>query len=613
MPIRFVRLDPSRALLGALLLSMACPAGSPSTDSTVPVARDLRALTIPHTASTAAAFGRLSNHAERNKAAAWSRAHYLLDLFDDARFRSNGDSLSILADVSGTRAAAIRARGLGGTTAALDFLLLEIDRVLRLDRLHTGAQAARTLLEFEHNPPRKRSQVFQRILQIRTIAREGGPVAHNARLRLHSYCHQAFVDATRARWSHRPRILAHCLYALFDADPEAYFSHDPNKRPPPPQWRDLLAHATDVLEPVTAGASRIAAAARQQRQALTQHATNNATQFPALPKAAEAGLPLVAHARYYDWTPILQLGTADHLKTPDHYADKMRMLVRGDLRQRIAVIANPRAPATVASHMTKSATLAGATVIEFLVATRQSLTVPQGDFWSGRIKANTIVRIGAIAIAVNPQAATSARNQPAGATNQSSRLGLHLVLQPDSWQIVSQHGSLDILATSTNANATPVQALRRQLRRVREAYRRERALTIVPGTGTTYGTLVTAAQAAMYTKTGALLFDQLSLSLQAPSATSDQLARTVKRRAAAHVRITPAILAAAIPASRACYQELLEDTAITGTLRLTLNKDTLHIAHGFGPPNLRTCIAHALKPHMQAKRIPTADLAFSLP
>src|SRR5690606_15637601 len=109
-----------------------------------------------------------------------------------------------------------------------------------------------------------RDQAFQRVAELKPIARGQGPLAalaDNARLRLYGYCRQALADALRARWADRMRLAAHCLLPLYQADPAPYFAADPGRRPPPPRGADLVADLGRLLiEPVAAGPGRLRAA-----------------------------------------------------------------------------------------------------------------------------------------------------------------------------------------------------------------------------------------------------------------------------------------------------------------------------------------------------------------
>src|SRR5690606_31372843 len=200
--------------------------------------------------------------AEGDTAAAWERVHYLLDLFDDARFRGDAGAASreLLARALGLDPAA---RGPAATDAAARALLAEVDTLLAAERLHPGAQAARVLLDLDLEP-RTAEGAFSRAQALKRIARGGGPVAANALLRLAGTCRRALADAAAAPSRREPLVLAHCLYPLYDADPAPYLSADPAARPPAPAWRDLVAGTRALVDGIGAG-DRLARAATAQR------------------------------------------------------------------------------------------------------------------------------------------------------------------------------------------------------------------------------------------------------------------------------------------------------------------------------------------------------------
>jgi hypothetical protein len=135
---------------------------------------------------------------------------------------------------------------------------VRVDAVLAHDRLHAGAQAARTLLEQDRRPPADRADLYRRMAELKGIARGGGPLAANALLRLAAFCAAAFRDATTAPARARPRILAMCLYPLYDSDPEPYLAEDPARRPPEPAWEDLRDELEKLLGGLAAQPSRVA-------------------------------------------------------------------------------------------------------------------------------------------------------------------------------------------------------------------------------------------------------------------------------------------------------------------------------------------------------------------
>src|SRR5690606_4044603 len=148
-------------------------------------------------------------------------------------------------------------QGREATDAALQALAVMLDEILARDRLHAEAQGARTLVAWDLDPPVERAAVHGRLDAIEAVARGGSAVAANARLRLYAYCRRALDDAQRARRADRARLVAHCLYPLYAADPAPHFAEDPDARPPPPDWRALLADLDRLLGDVVADAGRM--------------------------------------------------------------------------------------------------------------------------------------------------------------------------------------------------------------------------------------------------------------------------------------------------------------------------------------------------------------------
>ena len=210
--------------------------------------------------------------------AAWDRAHYLLDLFDDARFARDDTSLVALHRGLGLTGRA--ARGRAATDAVLAALLRDVDRLLARERSHVHGRAAFTVLRFDAHPPATRSQVRGRMAELKAIAGQGGPLAANARLRLIGYCTRALADAvvpTGPAGDSPSRIhrMMHCLYPLTDVDPEHHLAERRSSasdrrsgRAPPPGWRELTRDLAGLIDLVASGDTRLGRAGRYQRRTL---------------------------------------------------------------------------------------------------------------------------------------------------------------------------------------------------------------------------------------------------------------------------------------------------------------------------------------------------------
>ena len=86
----------------------------------------------------------------------WPRVHRLVDLYDTARFAKSAETRAALGRELGVEVGT----GPAATDRVIAALLVEVDRVLAGERLHAGAQAARTLLEFDGTPPAVRRELL---------------------------------------------------------------------------------------------------------------------------------------------------------------------------------------------------------------------------------------------------------------------------------------------------------------------------------------------------------------------------------------------------------------------------------------------------------------------
>lgn len=237
---------------------LACACSQPAAH---PPAATADALTIPVSEASGARLAQLGERAETDPEAAWVRLHYLLDLFDDARFRGDDDSLRLLSRALGEEVTDPPLRGPLQTDRLIDRLRAEADRVGQRPGAPAEVADGRALLVLDADWPRRRAEAPGKLAPIVSLASARSPLAANAALRLVGYCVTAVRDAVRAAPERRPAILAHCLYAL--GQPEAalpYFA-GPARRPP---LQPIVTGLHRLLATASADPRLAAAAARQR-------------------------------------------------------------------------------------------------------------------------------------------------------------------------------------------------------------------------------------------------------------------------------------------------------------------------------------------------------------
>jgi hypothetical protein len=588
------------------------------------VADDIARLVLPVPRSPAfqddiaAAMARLQARAETHSATAtraeWARAHYLLDLFDDARLRRDPHSLTLLHRALGSRPDAPR-QGREATDAALQGLAVMLDAILARDRLHADAQAARALIAWDLDPPVERAAVHARLDVVEAVARGGSAVAANARLRLYAYCRQALDDAPRARRADRMRLVAHCLYPLYTSDPAPFFAEDPAARPPPPDWRELLADLDRLLAAVVEDAGRLSVTGQALRAELAELEPALAAALPALPDPVALGLTRVDHGPPYDDTPLFalpqtaQVPAAAVLPDPG-LADTLRDALAEDGRGVITAVIMAMDPAGDVLAAAELASRAGASHLALLAWTEQAAPPPDPGAARlpphGRVRRLVALPLSLAALAAAPPVSPDTR--PTNASHELGDLGLHLVIDRETWRLTSATGEVAALATSSET-ADPAAALQAELARVRNAFATPQTLTLVPGKEATAGALITAAAAALALQQDRPLVAGLSLARSAPAPRASTLARRIARRAGAGVDIAPAELAIRVPILRACYQDVLDARpGVGGTVRLERRGERLVVTVVGGPADrgLRACVESALGPAMRERDIPSA-------
>lgn len=596
---------PALAVLATALAG--CPRGSGGKTPVIPSGTDADALTIPATADTFPVLDDLQARGRQGDlVSAWLRAHYLLDLFDDARFRNDARSRAALWKALGQDEPE---RGPAGTDRAIAALEIEVDRVLEIDRLHPGASAAKTLLGFDARPPARRSQVLQRMIELKG-AGNVADVEANATLRLASYCARALEDATRAAWADRPLMASHCLYPLYAADPEPYFDADPRRRPPLPRWPDLVSELQRRLETIAATA-RLGPTADYVAARVEALARERGGELPA--PLDPTGWPRADHAPPYDWTPVLAAPAID--AEVRAVAGDISLPLEGDGRGVVALALPGAAERASYDLAVRAARAAGAEAIELLYDTAQLLSVPEGDYWHGRLADNTVHRAAAIRIALGTEARTDGTprrgpNEPRWDPSRA-RLGVHLVIGATRWRLVAPEGELATIAHDT-VKGDPQTELRVALSRLRAAFPAEAGLLVFAEPASSYLSIARAVQAAAYDEQGRPLFAMMALTQAPPPRTGDTLARRVERRWTARVEVAPAAMERSVAGVRACYQDRLESTpAYATTLNVQRIGTAARVVSGGGGKAFDRCVEAAVAASMNDGAIATATIVLA--
>jgi hypothetical protein len=508
----------------------------------------------------------------------FARLKRLVDLYDTARFARSAEARAALGRELGFAVGT----GPAATDRVIAALAVEVDRLLAGDRLDADAQAARTLLEFDGAPPAARAEVWQRMAAVKAIARGVGPMAANARLRLAAYCWRALDDATRAPWRQRPFAVAHCLYPLYDSDPEPYFERDPERRPPLPAWKDLLAGGRALL----AGGGL-----EDARRALAEALSAIERRAGELPVEPVADLMVAADAPLYDWAPLADASTS---------IDALRERIQGDGRGQVALRLEPDGKGDLVK-LAEAARQAGAREIQLLVAREQKLAAPPGDYWHR--KAADVRRAAVVPVSLAPLGDTAAsRARSPYAVDFAAGLRLRLVIGARGWRLAGEGGEL---ATVPNEPAALVDALRR----VRAAFPEQQALLLVVDPGARNAEVIAAAAAAAW-RNGAPFF-RLGLAARAPAVKGTGLARRVALRAGAAVAVVPDTLAARKPALLACYQDALEKAPqLAGKVRLEPKNGKATVV-GAADKRLAACATGALDKALLASGASSAEVTFS--
>jgi len=311
---------------------------------------------------------------------------------------------------------------------------------------------------------------------------------------------------------------------------------------------------------------------------------------------------------------MLELGDGKKLAEQSVLAESLRQQIQGDGRSNVAVALAAHAPASALTHAAKASAAAGATIIELLVTTPQTLSVPAGDYWAGRLDSNQVTRLAAIPISLALLGATAAG--PGGkprATNwdpSRAALRLYLVVDQKKWTLTSPTGRVATIVSATDRNDA-VKALRKTLAEVRLAFPDEDALVVVPGRNLTLGALASAIDAAARDAKGRRLFSRIALAESAPKVVKNSLGRRIQRRWRATVTVNPQSLAPRIAVARGCYQSLLEKNGkLAARLRLEVSNGVAKVTDGPKNKKLRACATTALGATMAAGGIISATITF---
>lgn len=528
----------------------------------------------------------------------WPRLHRLIDAFDAARFTGDTGSRQTLArDLAGTQTLG---HGPAATNQVIEQLQIEADALLARDRLHAGAITARTLLEYDRNPPASRDQVWQRMVELKAIAQSDHPLAANARLRLFGYCRRALDDAARASRRDAAAALPHCLYPLYNSDPAPYFAEQPSDRPPPPDPAVLIERAKELLEGGEWG--RLAVVRDHLAAELDQFARTHLAALPALPPLDPGATATVASAPYYDWAPIITV--TDEAIEPN--VDALRVAVQSDGRRQVAVRLGPGN----AGQLTRAAELAvaaGAAELQILVAAEQSLTVPPGDYWSERASGETVTRVGYLPVSLAGSGAPihADAERTAESAGGKRTVGLHLHVSGDNVRLLAPAGII------AEAGGQDAEALTKHLVAMRAAFPDERELAVVVDSGAPIEQAL-AVLAAAYQADGQPLY-VLRLADKAPKAApGNKLARRVALRARAQVAVEPvesSELQARAPAARACYLGVLDrKPRADGTVHLQRTAGGIQTR---GPRELVDCAKRAVADAMNAAGVDSVSVRFS--
>ena len=603
--------------LALAITSTACPNKGAREPALSPNVRDTALLVIPVTEQSrppaAQALSRLTDRATGGDiVAAWARVHYLIDLFDDARFRRDNTSLSLLHEALG-RTDDQAERGPQTTDWVLAEITREIDDIIGADRMHPYAQSARTLLEFDSRPPASRVGLLTRMGELKAVAKHDHPLADNARLRLFGYCRNALFHVPAARFAERHLVLAHCLYPLYASNPEPYFARRAEDRPPTPRWQDIVDQLRQLVAPVISGKRRLALAGAAGRAAVEEFTTANAATMPESPAPDALGVPDAERAAPYDWTPLVLLGAGS---LPGRMSDGMPAdtdhlgkAIAGDGRRTATVALATTAPTGVLLKAADAIAQAGAETLELAVAIEQFLKVPRGDYWFERIQGDKTRRMGVIPVSLVPLRGAGAVDSSSWDTSRAT-LGLHLHIKAGQWVLSAPTGVISTVPSADRAHA--MTTLRGIIAWLYQAFPDEDAVVVVPADDATVADVASALEALRHDAQGREAISQVGLGRTVPAVTANTLADRIERRSRAAVEIAPSALAVRTSVVRACYQNVLDSRPkARGGFRLELSGEVVTITSGPKEKALRDCLVEGLAPMMKAQKMASAEVTLT--
>lgn len=331
------------ALLFTMVLSLllgGCPRPAP-TPAPRPVSTSaLEArLLLPPDPAAAQALAELERRSRTgDRGARWAVAHYLLDVFDLARL--TGDD--------GARAWLWRALALPGAPqrgpAATAQVLLRLQALAEAvdaaggeaggsggpaaPRGAAGAgpsaaqgKALRALVGSDRAFLASSGGLRERVGALRAL--RGGPLGYAAELRLYALCAQAFRAAILAPPDARPRVVNHCLYALYDVDPGPHLAQ--GARPPDPPWTAYRRSLEALLERVGGAGHRPAEIASRLLARERRFFGESAERLPLVVGDRVPGLPVLGRGRPWQ-------GGAAILRLPDQLVTGGASVVRPEPR-----------------------------------------------------------------------------------------------------------------------------------------------------------------------------------------------------------------------------------------------------------------------------------------
>ncbi len=567
----------SLLLIPVLTLLAACPA-TPEAETGPPadaLPRRLgQALTLPPSSATGPAMDELKKMAGGGScAAAWTRARYLLDLYDAVRLQPMMSHLDHEAFAQahlqlwiGLNIPGSAGRGELATRQVQAALEQQFKAVPASCPQTAQARAALDLMAADNLPRKDVPEALASAVAVKRIARASSEVAPNATLRLCHWCISAFRLAAGGEPALQHLRLNQCLFPLYTADPSPYFEKDPTKRPPDPPWT-LLGKGLSKLARTLSG-GRLAGLAAPLQRAADYALSDASSSLPVpldlailnLPTAPATGaapwdrLPLVL----YTGKGYLVGGRAIIAESEDEAADLetgIKYRLRGDRRGRVTLAAAGSSPARVALTVGRAARLAGARTLELGVVRQVAPATSEGDVQRDVFGQGPVLRLHGVPISLIPLAAkrvpTVARDRPRGLDYDPRSAPNHLML-------TLQRGRATLSSRDGVLQPVKFEQIRSTLEAARQAYPDDQGLLILPAPGVTLDELLFAAGAASRTAGDQPLFAGLALAPAGsmPGSAAD-LSSVMRTLAPARAIVTPAGSRALGRGLLRCYHQAL--------------------------------------------------------